>query len=98
MNSPIGFGVVGLGMGHHRAKVITQTEGARLAAVCDLNEERLSKAKTEFGCEGYTEYKKMLRNKDVDVVMVMTPSGMHADFAIAAAKKGSTSSPPNRWR
>jgi predicted dehydrogenase len=86
--SPIGFGIVGLGMGHERAKTIVKTEGAKLVAVCDLNEERLKKSSTEFGCEGYTEFKKMLRRKDLDVVMVMTPSGTHADFAIAAAKKG----------
>lgn len=88
MSNPLGFGIVGLGMGHERAKIIVKTEGAKLVAVCDLNEERLKKSTIEFGCEGYTEYKKMLRRKDLDVVMVMTPSGTHADFAITAARKG----------
>jgi predicted dehydrogenase len=88
MNTPLGFGIVGLGMGHERAKIIVKTEGAKLVAVCDLNEERLKKSTTEFGCEGYTDFSKMLRRKDLDVVMVMTPSGTHADFAVKAAKKG----------
>jgi predicted dehydrogenase len=75
-------------MGHERAKTVVKTEGAKLVAVCDLNEERVKRSTTEFGCEGYTDFKKMLRRKDLDVVMVMTPSGMHADFAITAAKRG----------
>lgn len=86
--TPIGFGIVGLGMGHERAKTVVATEDAKLVAVCDLNEERLKRSATEFGCEGYTDFKKMLRRKDLDVVFVVTPSGMHAGFAIAAAKRG----------
>ena len=35
----VGFAVVGLGMGRGRAKLITQTEGARLSCVCDLRDE-----------------------------------------------------------
>lgn len=88
MSNPVGFGIIGLGMGHERARWIVKTEGAKLVAVCDLNEERLKKSMTEFGCDGYTDFKKMLRRKDLDVVMVMTPSGTHADFAIAAARRG----------
>ena len=30
MNNPMGFGIVGLGMGHERAKTIVKTEGAKL--------------------------------------------------------------------
>ena len=36
----VGFAVVGLGMGRQRSRIIAQTEGAGLAVVCDLNEER----------------------------------------------------------
>jgi predicted dehydrogenase len=88
MNQALGFGIVGLGMGHERAKIVAKTEGAKLVAVCDLNEERVAKSTAEFGCEGYVDYKKMLRRRDLDVVMVMTPSGTHADFVIQAAKRG----------
>lgn len=86
--NPVGFGIVGLGMGHERAKTVVRTEGAKLVAVCDLNEDRLKRSTSEFDCEGYTDFQKMLRRNDLDVVMVMTPSGMHADFAIKAAKRG----------
>jgi len=86
--NPVGFGIVGLGMGHERARIVVRTEGAKLVAVCDLNEERVKRTTGEFGGEGYTDFKKMLRRKDLDVVMVMTPSGMHAEFAIQAIQRG----------
>ncbi|MCM8821347.1 MAG: Gfo/Idh/MocA family oxidoreductase [Candidatus Omnitrophica bacterium] len=84
----IGFGIVGLGMGYSRAKQVINTEGAELVAVCDINEERLKKACEEFKCEGYSDFDRMLKNKDVDVVYVMTPSGTHLDFGKKAAEAG----------
>lgn len=83
-----GFGVVGLGMGRARARLVTKTPGAKLVAVCDINQERLSKAQTEFGCKTYSNYEDMLKDKEIDVVYVMTPSGTHLDFGKKAAEAG----------
>ncbi|MBI4025778.1 MAG: Gfo/Idh/MocA family oxidoreductase [Verrucomicrobia bacterium] len=87
-NQPVRFAVVGLGMGHVRAQQIKKAAGAELTAVCDVNGERLKKATAEFGCAGHTDYAEMLKRPDVDAVMVVTPSGTHADFAIKAAQAG----------
>ncbi len=84
----IGFGVVGLGMGHARARLVKQTQGARLVAVCDVNEEKLQRSCNEFGCKGYTKYEEMLKDDEIQVVYIMTPSGTHLDFAKKAAKAG----------
>lgn len=84
----IRFGVVGLGMGYARAKLVRKTEGAELVAVCDINQERLQKAVNEFQCKGYSDFNQMLNDKDIDVVYVMTPSGMHLDFGEKAANAG----------
>jgi predicted dehydrogenase len=75
-------------MGAARARLIHETEGARLAAVADINEERGRKAAQEYGIEWYADYRRMLERSDIDVIMVMTPSGTHADFAIDAARAG----------
>ena len=88
MAEPVRFGVVGLGMGASRARTVAQTEGAELVAVADINEERGLKAKEEHGCEWYDDYAKMLERDDIEVVMVMTPSGMHADMGAQAAAAG----------
>ena len=63
-------------MGHVRAQTIKNTPGADLVAVCDLNPERLAKAAAEFGCFTHTDYAEMLKRSDVEVVVVMTPSGL----------------------
>jgi len=84
----VGFGVIGLGMGAARAKTAAQTPGARLVAVADINEERCRKAADAHGCDTYEDYHKMLERDDVDVVLVMSPSGMHADMGMDAAAAG----------
>ncbi len=84
----VGFGVIGLGMGNVRARCIHETQGAKLVAVAELNEERGQKAASEYGVEWYKDYRQLLDRSDIDVINVMTPSGTHADFAIEAARAG----------
>lgn len=88
LDKAVNFAVVGLGMGHGRAKLCVETPGANLAAVCDLDEERGKKAADEFGTVWVPRYEELLRRDDVDVVFILTPSGMHAEMGIAAAKAG----------
>ena len=88
MGEEIRFGIVGLGMGRNRAKIVSQTTGAKLTCVCDIIEENAKKTAEEFGCDWETNYEKMLERDDIDVVGVMTPSGLHAEFAIMAVKSG----------
>ena len=84
----IGFGVVGLGIGRHHAKAISMAKGAKLVAVCDVDEERLNSVAQEFGVKAYKDYEEMLKDPEVEVVNVCTPSGMHADMAIQAVRAG----------
>ena len=86
--SDVGFGVVGLGMGANRAREVAATPGAKLVAVCDLDEERLDKVVTEHGCEGTPDYHDLLSRDDIEVIYVMTPSGLHGKVAIDAAQAG----------
>lgn len=88
MCDAIGFAVVGLGMGASRSRMIAQTEGARLVAVADIREERARKVAEELSCDAATDYHTLLDRSDIDVIMVMTPSGMHADVAIDALEAG----------
>jgi len=85
-NGEIGVGIVGLGIGMSRCKMVHEAEGARLVAVCDIDEERGKKAKEQFQTDWHRDYEEMLSREDIDVVMVMTPSGMHASMGIQVAK------------
>lgn len=84
----ITFGVLGLGMGASRAQQVAATEGAKLAAVCDLIEEKARAQAEKHGCDWYTDYEQMLAREDIDVIYVMTFSGLHARHGIMAARAG----------
>ncbi len=88
MTAEIGFAVIGLGMGKHHCKSVLTAPGARLVAVCDVDEERLGPAAEEYGCKAYTDYTELLQDDEIDVVNVATPSGMHAEVGIPAAEAG----------
>ena len=84
----VGFAVVGLGMGRGRARLIKETAGADLKVVVDLNEELAREVGQELECDWTTQLDNALEREDVEVVMVMTPSGLHARLGVQAARAG----------
>jgi len=87
-DQPVGFLVVGLGMGHNRAREITQTPGCRLIGVCDIRQDRAKRSGEEFGVPYTTDLRPWLDNKEVEVVWVVTPTGAHAEVALQALEAG----------
>lgn len=88
MADPLRFGIVGLGRGMVQARNVVEAEGAELAAVCEIWEERAKTATEELGCEWIRDYDEMLGRDDIDVIGVFTPSGMHGDFCERALRAG----------
>jgi len=86
--SPVGFVMVGLGMGHGRAKGITQTPGTRLVGVCDLREERARRSGEAYGVKHTTDLKPWLSDPEVEVVYVVTETGRHAEVGLQALAAG----------
>ncbi len=84
----VNFAVVGLGMGRNRAQMITDTDGAELKCVVDLQADLAKKTAQELGTDWETDLDDVLGRGDIDCVMVMTPSGTHAEIGIRAAKAG----------
>ena len=84
----IRFAVVGLGVGRSRARLIAETEGAELVAVVDLDEQLAQEVGEALGCAWTTELEEVLGRGDVDAVMVMTPSGLHAQIGVQVADAG----------
>ena len=83
-----GFAVVGLGMGRNRAKQVLETAGAELRIVVDLNEDLAREVGGEMGCDFCTDLGEALGRADVDVIVVMTPSGLHAKIGVEAIQAG----------
>ncbi len=54
-------------------------------AVCDIRRERSEEFGAKYGVEAYQSIDEMLTNPSIDVVSVLTPSGMHAEHAVAVA-------------
>ena len=84
----VGFAVVGLGMGRVRAKQIKDTAGAKLVTVVDANRDRAREVGEELRCAWTDQLDRALDNDEVDVVLVVTPSGLHAEGAIASLEAG----------
>ena len=88
MSTDIGFAVIGLGMGKHHCRAIKNAPGARLVAVCDIDEERLKPAAEEYDCKAYASVAELLKDDEVDVVNIATPSGTHTTVGVEAARSG----------
>ena len=84
----VGFAIVGLGMGRNRARQVIETEGADLKVVVDLNSQLAEEVAGEFGCDWTPSLEDALGREDVDVVFVLTPSGLHAKLGVEAARAG----------
>jgi scyllo-inositol 2-dehydrogenase (NADP+) len=89
--NPVRYAVVGLGRAGwniHVEQLRPRTD-AKIVAVVDPVEERRNQAITEFGCKAYTSLDEMLKQADVEVVVVATPSICHGPDvkkAVAAGK------------
>lgn len=80
------FGIVGCGaIGPTHATAISRLPDAELVAVADPVAERAAELADRFGVRGvYRDTASLLADPEVDVVCLCTPSGRHADGAIAA--------------
>jgi len=90
IRNPVRCGVVGLGrIGWcHHSKIIREHNGFELAAVCDLEDARIKEAQDACGCKGYKRFEDMLKDDDVELIVVATQSVDHEPMAIKASKAG----------
>jgi len=83
------IGIIGTGSitGKH-AQAIAEMEGAELVALYNPNPGSAAKAKAQFELPVFTDLSEFLNIPDLEIVCVCTPSGMHLESALAAAKAG----------
>ena len=84
------FAVVGCGrISKNNIEAIQQhAADAQIVAVCDIDPAALAAAKASTGAAGYARIEDLLAESNADVVVLCTPSGLHAGQAIAAARAG----------
>jgi predicted dehydrogenase len=82
------FCVIGCGrVAVNHLQAIAELPEARLTAVCDILVERAQKFGTKYKVPWYTNYHEMLSRQQIDVVCIITPSGMHAEHAVDVIRR-----------
>ncbi len=89
MGNTLRIGLVGCGaMGREHARMWGSVEGARVDAMCDSAPERACEAAEVFGAHPFSSIDEMAASGLIDAVDVCTPSGLHADQGLIAARRG----------
>jgi predicted dehydrogenase len=82
----INVGVIGPGArGQEVMRNFLRVPGVRFSALCDVYEPRFAQARKVTGEEtpAMQDYRALLDRKDVDVVLVATPLGLHEEHVLA---------------
>jgi len=91
-NSRPRIGSIGLGgMGNGDSSAAARY--GDIVAVCDVDKDRAEKAKAserigKGKADTYTDYRKVLERKDIDIVTISTPDHWHSKILIEALKAG----------
>lgn len=87
-------GIIGVGGIGRSPYHFTNDERCRLKAVCDVDSDHLkravsqAKSQLEINVDAYHDFRKLLADKDIDIVHIATPPHWHAVMAVAAAEAG----------
>lgn len=84
----INFAILGCGrIAKRHAELLGtgQIAGARLAAVCDIQTDRADRFGATFKVPAFYSLDELLKAEGIDVVSILTPSGMHAEHSILVA-------------
>src|SRR6187401_2270184 len=82
--------VVGAGYwGPNLIRNISEAPGAALRVICDQDEQRLKEVGRRYpGTQLVSDFEDVLRDPDVDAVVLATPASVHATMGIRAMEAG----------
>jgi len=85
----VNVGIIGLGqMGKIHLNTCLQLEDANLIAVSDISKKELLKAKNAGIKHVYEQYPDLLKNPEIDAVIISLPTYLHEQAAVGAAEHG----------
>lgn len=91
-NDVIGTAMIGTGnRGQYLMGGVLEQPGVKVVALCDTKPDRLDAAATMAARDTpktYTDYRRVLEQKDVNAVFIATPCDLHVEMAIAALRAG----------
>ena len=90
--SEVGVGLIGCGsIGFYHLKRLLDIESVRVVAACDINPKALETAGHEAGIPNdslYDDYGRLLKQSDVDAVVVCLPNRLHSTVTVDALEAG----------
>jgi predicted dehydrogenase len=87
-NQTVNIACVGVG-GKGASDLRDTSVGHNIVAICDVDEQRLAAAAKDFPkAHTYTDWRKLLEQRDIDAVTISTPDHMHAPVTVAAMQRG----------
>jgi predicted dehydrogenase len=88
----IRVGVIGGGIwGNYHLSAIRNLENdgkAQLVAIATRTEATAKKHQEAFKIKGYTDYRRMIDEEDLDAVTIVTPDHLHLEMTLYALEKG----------
>jgi len=82
----IGAGRMGMTFAHHLVNSVAEAE---LAAIADAHGKTAANAAAQFGVEStYSDYRSLLEQKDIQAVVIATPTNTHPEVIRASAVAG----------
>jgi UDP-N-acetyl-2-amino-2-deoxyglucuronate dehydrogenase len=86
---PLRVALVGCGrISRNHFDALARIDDLRLVAVCDVAPDRARAAGEQQVVPWFARYDEMLRSVECDAVTICTPSGLHPQHGIAAARAG----------
>ena len=69
------IGVIGTGMGRLHMQAYSEVPGARITAICDLNEPEAQSFAQKYGApHTYTDYRDLFASGEIDAVSIAIPN------------------------
>jgi len=87
MEVKVGFIGTG-GIANNHMNKLAQIDGVRVAAVCDIDKDRLKAVAEKRGATPYTDYKDLLEKEDVDCLFICLPPFAHTGQELDAIQLG----------
>lgn len=73
---------------NHFNSIALLSEEMCLTSICDTDHAALAETREKYGVPAYNDLSHMMENEDLDLVILCTPSGLHASQAELVAKFG----------
>ena len=86
----LGVGVIGLGSAGllHAESYNAISDKAKVIVLCDKDKGCAESNASIYGADAHTNYRDILRRKDIDIIDICLPHHLHAKAAIEAAEAG----------